>query len=174
MSNQTFIDKEQQYGAHNYKPLPVVLTRGEGIWVWDVGGKKYLDMLAGYSAVNQGHCHPRIVAAAKAQLERLTLTSRAFYNDQLGPFEEKLALLTGYDQVLPMNTGTEAVESALKLARKWGEKVKGIAKDKCKIITCANNFHGRTIGIISFSTDEQYRDGFGPMVTGFQIVPYGD
>lgn len=174
MNNQTFVDKERQYGANNYKPLPVVLTRGEGIWAWDTEGKKYLDMLAGYSAVNQGHCHPRIVAAAQAQINRLTLTSRAFHNDQLGPFAEKLALLTGFDRVLPMNTGAEAVESALKIARKWGEKVKGIAKDRCKIITCANNFHGRTIGIISFSTVEQYRDGFGPLTPGFVGVPHGD
>ena len=174
MSNQTFINKEQQYGANNYKPLPVVLTKGEGIWVWDTEGKKYLDMLAGYSALNQGHRHPRIVAAAKEQLERLTLTSRAFYNDQMGPFVEKLAQLAGYDRVLPMNTGSEAVESAIKLARKWGEKVKGIAKNHCKIITCANNFHGRTIAIISCSTEEQYKDGFGPLSPGFITVPYGD
>lgn len=171
---QELIDLAETYGAHNYHPLPVVLTKGEGVWVWDVEGKKYLDMLSAYSAVNQGHRHPRILQAVKAQLERITLTSRAFHNDQLGPFMEKITRLTGYDKFLPMNTGAEAVETALKAARKWGYLKKGVPDNQAEIIVAENNFHGRTITIISFSTEAQYRYGFGPFTPGFKVVPYGD
>ncbi len=171
---QEFIELAERYGAHNYHPLPVVLTRGEGVWVWDVEGRKYLDMLSSYSALNQGHRHPRVLAALKAQLERITLTSRAFHNDQLGPFMEKITRLAGYDKFLPMNTGAEAVETALKAARKWGYLKKGVPENQAEIIVAENNFHGRTITIISFSTEAQYRYGFGPFTPGFKIVPYGD
>ncbi len=171
---QELIELAERYGAHNYHPLPVVLTRGEGVWVWDVEGRRYLDMLSSYSALNQGHRHPRILAALKAQLERITLTSRAFHNDQLGPFMEKITRLTGYDKFLPMNTGAEAVETALKAARKWGYLKKGVPDDQAEIIVAENNFHGRTITVISFSTEAQYRHGFGPFTPGFKIVPYGD
>ena len=165
---------EEQYGAHNYHPLDVVIERGEGVWVYDVDGKKYLDCLAAYSAVNQGHCHPRIMQAVVEQVKRVTLTSRAFRNDQLPLLYKLLHDLTGYDMSLPMNSGAEAVETAVKAARKWGYTVKGIPKDQAEIIVCANNFHGRTTTIVSFSTDEQYRDGFGPLTPGFTVIPFGD
>ncbi|MDE1176650.1 MAG: ornithine--oxo-acid transaminase [Edaphobacter sp.] len=165
---------EDKYGAHNYKPLDVVVERASGCWVYDVEGRKYLDLLAAYSAVNQGHCHPRILAAMQQQAERVTLTSRAFRNDQLPLFLKELSELTGFEMTLPMNSGTEAVETAIKLARKWGYKIKGIPEGKAEIIVCENNFHGRTISIISFSTEEQYRDGFGPYLAGFKIIPFGD
>jgi ornithine--oxo-acid transaminase len=163
-----------QYSAHNYHPLPVVLERGEGVWVWDVDGKRYLDMLSGYSALNQGHRHPTIVAAARDQLDQLTLTSRAFHNDQMGPFLRELCDATGFDRALPMNTGAEAVETAIKMVRKWGYKVKGVAAGKAEIIVCENNFHGRTTTIVGFSSEEQYKDGFGPFTPGFKTIPYGD
>lgn len=165
---------EDRYGAHNYHPLDVVVTRGDGVWVWDVDGKKYLDCLAAYSAVNQGHCHPRILEAMLAQARRVTLTSRAFRNDQLPLLLEQLHALTGMDMSLLMNSGAEAVETALKAARKWGETVKGIPAGQAEIVACANNFHGRTISIVSFSTEAQYREGFGPFTPGFTIVPFGD
>jgi ornithine--oxo-acid transaminase len=169
-----YVGLEEQYGAHNYHPLDVVLERGEGAWVWDVEGRRYLDCLAAYSAVNQGHCHPRIVRALTEQAHRLALTSRAFRNDQLPLLLEKLHQLLGYDMALLMNSGAEAVETALKAARKWGYAVKGIAPDAAEIVTCANNFHGRTISIVSFSTEAQYRAQFGPMTPGFRVVPFGD
>jgi ornithine--oxo-acid transaminase len=165
---------EEQYGAHNYHPLDVVVHRAKGAWVWDVDGKKFLDCLAAYSAVNQGHCHPKILKAMQAQLKRVTLTSRAFRNDQLPVLYKKLHELTGFDMSLPMNSGAEAVETAIKAARKWGYKVKGIPENQAEIICAADNFHGRTTTIVSFSTDAQYRDGFGPFTPGFRIVPYGD
>lgn len=165
---------EDKFGAHNYHPLDIVIRKAEGVWVEDVEGNRYMDFLAAYSAVNQGHCHPRLVKVMKKQAARVTLTSRAFRNDQLPFFCEEVCALTGFAKVLPMNSGAEAVETALKAARKWGEKVKGIAKDQCEIIVCADNFHGRTTTIVSFSTDEQYRDGFGPFTPGFKIIPYGD
>jgi ornithine--oxo-acid transaminase len=168
------IAREALYGARNYKPLDVVLTRGEGVHVWDVDGARYLDCLAAYSAVNQGHCHPRILAAMMQQAQRLTLTSRAFRNDQLAPFYEELCALTNSHKVLPMNSGAEAVESALKLARKWGYTVKDVPDGKAEIIVCDNNFHGRTITIVSFSSDEGSRSGFGPFAPGFRMVPFGD
>jgi ornithine--oxo-acid transaminase len=171
---QDFIHLEEQYGAHNYHPLDVVIDRAQGCWVYDVEGKKYLDCLAAYSAVNQGHCHPRILDAMLEQAHKVTLTSRAFRNDQLPLLYKELHDLTGFDMVLPMNSGAEAVETAVKAARKWGHKVKRIPEGKAEIIVCANNFHGRTVTIISFSTDEQYRDGFGPFTPGFKIIPYGD
>jgi ornithine--oxo-acid transaminase len=163
-----------EYSAHNYHPLPVVLDRGEGVWVWDVEGKRYMDMLSGYSALNQGHRHPAIVAAATEQLDKLTLTSRAFHNDQMGPFLKELCEATGFERALPMNTGAEAVETAIKMIRKWGYKVKGVAPEKAEIIVCENNFHGRTTTIVGFSSEEQYRDGFGPFTPGFKLIPYGD
>ncbi|MCH7720043.1 MAG: ornithine--oxo-acid transaminase [Planctomycetes bacterium] len=163
-----------QYSANNYAPLPVVIARGQGCWVEDVEGKKYLDMLSAYSAVNFGHSHPEIVEAFVEQAKRLTLTSRAFQNDQFGPFCKEITELCGQDRVLPMNTGAEAVETALKTARKWGYQVKGVAPDKAEIICCEGNFHGRTITVISFSHDPQFKDGFGPFTPGFKVVPYGD
>jgi ornithine--oxo-acid transaminase len=169
-----YIALEEKYGANNYHPLDVVLTRGEGIWVWDVEGNKYLDFLSAYSAVNQGHCHPRIVQAILDQSRTLTLTSRAFRNDKLGLFYKKLAEISGMSKVLPMNTGAEAVETSIKAARKWAYTVKGVPKDKAEIIVCTDNFAGRTTTVISFSTEEQYKDGFGPLTPGFKIVPYGD
>ena len=169
-----FIELEERHGAHNYHPLDVVITRAEGAWVWDVEGKRYLDFLAAYSAVNQGHCHPRLVEVVRQQAERVTLTSRAFRNDQLGPFCEELTRLTGFHRVLPMNTGAEAVETAIKAARKWGYTVKGIPADEAEILVFAGNFHGRTTTIVGFSTDEDYRFGFGPFTPGFRILPYGD
>ena len=165
---------ENEYGAHNYKPLDVVIERAEGVWVYDVEGKRYLDCLAAYSAVNQGHCHPEIVRTLIEQATKVTLTSRAFRNDQLPLLYEELHKLTGFDMALPMNSGAEAVETAVKTARKWGYKVKGIPDGKAEIIVCANNFHGRTVTIVSFSTDEQYRDGFGPFTPGFKVISYGD
>ncbi|HHE05024.1 MAG TPA: aminotransferase class III-fold pyridoxal phosphate-dependent enzyme, partial [candidate division WOR-3 bacterium] len=173
-SSNDLMKIDETYGAHNYLPLPVVISKGEGVWVWDVEGKKYMDMLSSYSALNQGHCHPDIVNAAKKQLDSLTLTSRAFYNDKLPLFLKKVAELTGMEMVLPMNTGAEAVETALKAARKWGYYKKGIEKYNGEIIIAENNFHGRTITIISFSSEEQYRDGFGPFTPGFRMVPYGN
>jgi ornithine--oxo-acid transaminase len=172
--SETFIQMEEQYGAHNYHPLDVVIERGEGVWVYDVEGRKYLDCLAAYSAVNQGHCHPRIMQAVVDQVKRVTLTSRAFRNDQLPLLYKLLHDMTGYGMSLPMNSGAEAVETAVKAARKWGYTVKGIPRDRAEIIVCANNFHGRTTTIVSFSTDEQYRDGFGPLTPGFVVIPYGD
>ena len=169
-----FLALESAYGAHNYKPLDVVLTRGEGVWVWDVDGNRYLDCLSAYSAVNQGHCHPRILEAMVAQAGRLTLTSRAFRNDQLGPFYEELCALTGSHRALPMNSGAEAVESALKVARKWGYEVKGVPDGRAQIIVADGNFHGRTLAIVGFSTDEGSRRHFGPFAPGFTVVPYGD
>ena len=172
VSSTAIINLENKYGAHNYHPLPVVLSRGEGVYVWDVEGKKYYDFLSAYSAVNQGHCHPKIVDAMINQAKTLTLTSRAFYNDQLGPYEEYLTKYFGFDKVLPMNTGAEAVETALKLCRKWAYEVKGIAEHQAQIIVCDGNFHGRTTTIISFSNDENARKNFGPYTEGFIKIPY--
>ncbi|MEE8206803.1 MAG: ornithine--oxo-acid transaminase [Nitrospinaceae bacterium] len=174
MKTQEFINLENQFGAHNYKPLDVVLCRGKGIWVWDVEGRKYLDCLSAYSAVNQGHCHPRILKALKEQAEQLTLVSRAFRNDQLGPFYREICELTRSHTVLPMNSGAEAVESAIKAVRKWGYEVKQVPEDQAEIIVCANNFHGRTLTIVGFSTEEQYRKGYAPFTPGFKIIPFGD
>ena len=173
-SSRELIDLEDRYGAHNYHPLDVVLSRGEGVWVWDVEGNRYLDCLSAYSAVNQGHAHPRILAALVEQAGRLPLTSRAFRNDQLGPYYRELCELTGYERVLPMNTGAEAVETALKAARKWAHDVKGVPDGQAEIIACEGNFAGRTISIISFSSEPLYRAGFGPLTPGFTLVPYGD
>ena len=173
-TTQQIIDENETYGAHNYHPLSVVISEARGVWVYDVEGRRYLDCLAAYSAVNQGHCHPRLVATLKAQAERCTLTSRAFHNDQLGPFCRELAAFCGKEMVLPMNTGAEAVESALKLARRWGYEVKGIAADQAEIIVCDGNFHGRTTTIVGFSSEESYRRGFGPFTPGFKRIPYGD
>ncbi|MCA9987304.1 MAG: ornithine--oxo-acid transaminase, partial [Anaerolineales bacterium] len=174
MNSATYIALDEKYGAHNYHPLDVVIERAEGVWVYDVDGNRYLDCLSAYSAVNQGHCHPHIKAAALAQLEKVTLTSRAFRNDQMGPFLQKLSELSGYEMVLPMNTGAEAVESAIKVARKWGYEVKGVPAGQAEIIVCAGNFHGRTTTIVGFSTEAQYKAGFGPFTPGFVTVPYGD
>ena len=168
------IEKENKYGAHNYHPLPVVLERGEGVHVWDIDGKKYFDFLSAYSAVNQGHCHLKIVGAMLKQAQTLTLTSRAFYNDQLGPYEEFMTKYFYFDKVLPMNTGAEAVETALKICRKWAYEVKGIPENQAQIIVCENNFHGRTTTIISFSNDENARKSFGPFTEGFIKIPYDD
>ncbi|RZJ36700.1 MAG: ornithine--oxo-acid transaminase [Flavobacterium sp.] len=165
---------ENKYGAHNYHPLPVVLSKGEGVYVWDVEGKKYYDFLSAYSAVNQGHCHPKIVNAMVAQAQKLTLTSRAFYNDKLGPYEQFMSEFFGFDKILPMNTGAEAVETAIKLTRKWAYEKKGIAEHEAQIIVCDNNFHGRTTTIISFSNDENARKNFGPYTAGFVKIPYDD
>lgn len=169
-----YIGLEGRFGAHNYHPLPVVLAKGRGVFVWDVSGKRYYDYLSGYSALNQGHCHPKIVGAMIEQAQKLTLTSRAFYNNLLGLWEEKLTALFGFDKALPMNSGAEAVETALKLAKKWGYKVKGIAENQAKVITASDNFHGRTINIVSFSTDPTAREGFGPFVPGYVQVPYNN
>ncbi|MGB7540343.1 MAG: ornithine--oxo-acid transaminase [Anaerolineales bacterium] len=174
MQTQEYIRLENEYGAMNYKPLDVVLTRGQGIWVWDVDGNKYMDCLSAYSAVNQGHCHPKIAAVMKEQADKLTLTSRAFRNDQLGLFYKELCELTHSHTVLPMNSGAEAVESAIKAVRKWGYRERGVPDGKAEIIVCANNFHGRTITIVGFSTEEQYRDGYSPFTPGFKIIPFGD
>ncbi len=174
MTSKDYMNKEARYGAHNYHPLPVVLKKGEGVFVWDVEDKKYFDFLSAYSAVNQGHCHPKIIAAMTEQAKTLTLTSRAFYNDVLGEFEEYVTKYFGYDKVLPMNTGAEADETALKLARKWGYEKKGIPENEAKIIVCENNFHGRTITIISMSTDPDAYKGFGPYTPGFIKIPYND
>jgi ornithine--oxo-acid transaminase len=168
------IEDTERYSANNYQPLGVVIERGEGVWVWDVEGRRYLDMLSAYSALNQGHCHPAIVRAARAQLDRVTLTSRAFHNDQLGPFLRELCAATGYDQALPMNSGAEAVETAIKMVRKWGYQKKGVPDGQAEIIVCRNNFHGRTTTVVGFSSEVQYRDGFGPFAPGFKAVPFGD
>ena len=169
-----YIAIEDKHGAHNYHPLPVVLKKGEGVFVWDVNGKRYFDFLSGYSAVNQGHCHPDIIKALIEQASQLTLTSRAFYNDKLGEYEKCITSLFGYDKVLPMNTGVEAVETAIKLCRRWGYAVKGIAENQAKIIVCANNFHGRTTSVISFSTDPSSTKQFGPYTPGFEVIPYNN
>ena len=174
MNPQYYIRLEDKFGAHNYKPLDVVLHRGEGVWVWDVEGKKYMDCLSAYSAVNQGHCHPKIMSAMIEQSRKLTLTSRAFRNDQLGLLYKEICLLTNSHKILPMNSGAEAVETVIKAVRKWGYKIKGVTKDRAEIIVCENNFHGRTITIVGFSTDEHSRDGFGPFTPGFKIIPFGD
>lgn len=173
-STQYFLELEEKYGAHNYHPLPVALTKGEGVFVWDVEGKKYFDFLSGYSALNQGHCHPKIIAALVDQAQKLTLTSRAFYSDVLGKYEKYITQYFGYDKVLPMNTGVEAVETGIKLCRRWGYAVKGIAKDEAKIIVCENNFHGRTSTVISFSSDPASYNNFGPYMPGFIQIPYND
>ncbi len=174
MNSQEYIEIEEQYGAHNYHPLDVVITRGEGVWVYDVDGKKYLDCLSAYSAVNQGHSHPKILAALVEQAGKISLTSRAFRNDQLPLFYKELSELTGYEMSLPMNSGAEAVETALKIARKWAYQIKKVPRFQAEIITCAGNFHGRTITTISLSTEPLYRDDFGPFTPGFVSVPYGD
>ncbi len=174
MKTQDYIDLEETYGAHNYHPLDVVICRAEGVWMWDVEGTRYLDCLSAYSAVNQGHCHPRLCRALTEQAGRVALTSRAFRNDQLPLLEKELCELTGYEMVLLMNSGAEAVETALKAARKWGYMVKGVPTDRAEVIVCAGNFHGRTITIISFSSEPQYREGFGPFTPGFVSIPYGD
>ena len=174
MSADRSLEIETKLGAHNYKPLDVVLTRGAGVWVWDVDGNRYLDCLSAYSAVNQGHCHPKIGAALVEQARRLTLTSRAFRNDQLAGFYEDICALTNSHKVLPMNSGAEAVETAIKTVRKWGYEVKGVAPDRAEIVVCGNNFHGRTLAIVGFSTDPTARAGFGPFVPGFVTIPFGD
>ena len=169
-----YLDLERRLGAHNYKPLDVIISRGEGVWVWDTEGNKYLDCLSAYSAVNQGHCHPKILAAMIEQAQKLTLTSRAFRNDQLALFYQEVCALTNSHKVLPMNSGAEAVESAIKAVRKWGYETKGVAPGKAEIIVCSDNFHGRTLGVVSFSTDPAARTGFGPFVPGFKKIPFGD
>jgi ornithine--oxo-acid transaminase len=174
MKPQEYISLEDEYGAHNYKPLDVVLSRGEGIWVWDVAGNKYMDCLSAYSAVNQGHCHPKIMATMIQQAKMLTLTSRAFRNDQLGLLYKELCSLTNSHKILPMNSGAEAVETVIKAVRKWGYEVKGIPANQAEIIVCENNFHGRTITIVGFSTDKLSRQNFGPFTPGFKIIPFGD
>ena len=171
---EQYIQEADLFGAHNYHPLPVVIERAEGVWVWDVDGNKFLDMLSAYSALNQGHRHPAILAAARDQMEKLTLTSRAFHNDQMGAFLKELCEATGYEKALPMNTGAEAVETSIKMVRKWGYKVKGVAEGHAEIIVCENNFHGRTTTIVGFSSEAQYRDGFGPFTPGFRLIPYDD
>ncbi len=174
LSPAEYIQIEYELGAHNYKPLDVILSRGEGVWVWDIQGNRYLDCLAAYSAVNQGHCHPKIRDAMIEQAHRITLTSRAFRNDQLALLYDEVAELTGAHKVLPMNSGAEAVESAIKAVRKWGYEVKGVPADQAEIIVCANNFHGRTLGIVGFSTDPAARRNFGPFAPGFEVIPFGD
>ncbi len=170
----SYIDEADRFGARNYHPLPVVLERGRGVWVWDVEGRRYLDMLSAYSALNQGHLHPRIVDAARDQMQRLTLTSRAFHNDRMGPFLRQLCTLAGFERALLMNTGAEGVETAIKMVRKWGYQVKGIPADQAEIVVCDNNFHGRTTTVVGFSSEVEYRRGFGPFAPGFRSVPYGD
>jgi ornithine--oxo-acid transaminase len=174
MNTSDYVNLEEQYGAHNYHPLDVVIEKGEGIWVYDVDGNKFMDCLSAYSAVNQGHCHPRIVQAMVDQAQKLTLTSRAFRNDKLALFYQQICQLTGYDMVLPMNAGAEAVETAIKAARKWGYQVKGVEPDQAEIIVCDGNFHGRTTTIVGFSSEAQYKEDFGPFAPGFEIIPYGD
>ena len=174
MKTAQYIEIEERYGAHNYHPLDVVIKKAEGVWVEDAEGRRFIDFLAAYSAVNQGHCHPRLLKALRRQAGKVTLTSRAFRNDQLPLFCREICELTGFARVLPMNSGAEAVETAIKAARKWGEKVKGVPEGKGEIIACTDNFHGRTTTIVSFSTDKQYRDGFGPFTPGFKVIPYGD
>ncbi|WP_301108677.1 ornithine--oxo-acid transaminase [Sporosarcina sp.] len=172
--SERIIEQTEKFGAPNYIPLPIVVSEAEGVWVKDPEGNKYLDMLAAYSAVNQGHRHPKIIQALKDQADRVTLTSRAFHNDQLGPWYEKVAVLTGKNMVLPMNTGAEAVETAIKAARRWAYEVKGVAKDQAEIIACIGNFHGRTLGAVSLSSEAEYKRGFGPLLSGIKLVPYGD
>lgn len=172
--SQDLIKQTETYGANNYLPLPIVISKAQGIWVEDPEGNRYMDMLSAYSAVNQGHCHPKIIQALKDQADRATLTSRAFHNDQLGPWYEKVSKLTGKSRVLPMNTGAEAVETAIKTARRWGYDVKGVADNQAEIIACVGNFHGRTMGAVSLSSDDDYKRGFGPMLGGIKLVPYGD
>lgn len=174
MKTTSIIETTNRLGAHNYEPLPIVIERAEGVWVYDVDGNRYLDMLSAYSALNQGHRHPKIIDALIAQSQKVTLTSRAFHNDQLAPFYEKLTAMTGKAKVLPMNTGAEAVESAIKIARRWAYDVKGVATDQAEIIGCLGNFHGRTMGALSLSSEAEYQRGFGPMLSGFKNVPYGD
>jgi ornithine--oxo-acid transaminase len=174
MDSKHFIELDETYGAHNYHPLDVVVEKAEGVWVYDVDGNKYLDCLSAYSAVNQGHCHPAILQAATEQMHKVTLTSRAFRNDQMGPFLQALCELTGYEMALPMNTGAEAVETAVKAARKWGYEVKGIADNQAEIIVCEGNFHGRTTTIVGFSSEPSYKKNFGPFAPGFKLIPYGD
>ena len=171
---EDLLEDAERYSANNYESLDVVIERGEGAWVWDVEGRRYLDMLSSYSALNQGHRHPAIVRAARAQLDRVTLTSRAFHNDQMGPFLRELCAATGYDQALPMNSGAEAVETAIKLVRKWGYQKKGVRDGQAEIIVCSNNFHGRTTTVVGFSSEAQYREDFGPFAPGFKMVPFGD
>ena len=171
---QPVIDRECRYGANNYAPLPVVIKRGEGVYVWDDQDNRYLDMMSAYSAVSHGHCHPRLVAALREQAGKLNIVSRAFYTDKLGEFLERICKLTGFERALPMNTGAEAVETALKAARKWAYQVKGVEADKAEIIACTGNFHGRTIAIVGMSSEAQYREGFGPYPAGFKLVPFGD
>lgn len=173
-NTQQYIDLEEKYGAHNYHPLPVVLNRGEGVFVWDVEGKRYYDFLSGYSAVNQGHCHPKIIAALTAQAQKLTLTSRAFHSNLLGEYEKYITAYFGYDKVLPMNTGVEAVETALKLGRKWGYEVKKVEQDNAVIVICEGNFHGRTTGVISFSSDPTAKNNFGPFTPGYVAIPHNN
>ena len=173
-ATQHFIDIESKYGAHNYHPLPVVIKKAKGVFFWDVEGKRYFDFLSGYSAVNQGHCHPKVLEAMRRQSEQLTLTSRAFYNDQLGPYEQYITQYFGYDKMLPMNTGVEAVETALKLSRKWAYEKKGIPENQAKIIVCSENFHGRTLGVISYSTDPVAKNNYGPFLPGFEVIPFND
>ncbi|AIC96374.1 MULTISPECIES: ornithine--oxo-acid transaminase [Shouchella] len=175
MSKSTeIIKKTEQYGANNYHPLPIVISKAKGVWVWDAEGNRYLDMLSAYSALNQGHCHPKLIQTLKDQAERVTLTSRAFHNDQLAPFYEKVASLTNKEMILPMNTGAEAVETALKAARRWGYENKKIVTNKAEIIVCSNNFHGRTLAAVSLSSSEEYKRGFGPLLPGIKVIPYGD
>ena len=174
MNSQEYITLDERYAAHTYHPIEVVIERGEGAWVYDVEGRRYLDCLSAYSAVNQGHCHPRILEAATAQMHKVTLTSRAFYNDQLGPFLRELCELTGYEMALPMNTGAEAVETAIKIARKWGYQMKGVPDNQAEIIVCEGNFAGRTTTLISFSSEPQYKEEFGPLTPGFVTIPYDD
>ncbi|API91040.1 MULTISPECIES: ornithine--oxo-acid transaminase [Virgibacillus] len=174
LTSQQIIDQTQEYGAKNYHPLPVVISKAEGVWVEDPEGNRYMDMLSAYSAVNQGHRHPKIINALKEQADRLTLTSRAFHNDQLGPWFEKICKLTNKEMVLPMNTGAEAVETAIKAARRWAYDVKGVAENKAEIIACEGNFHGRTMTAVSLSSEAEYKRGFGPMLPGIKIIPYGD
>jgi len=174
MTGKDIMEMTEAYGAHNYHPLPVVLTKGKGIWVWDSDGKKYIDMLSCYSALKHGHRHLKLIKAVKEQLSKITLTSRAFYNEQLGPFCKELAELCNMEMVLPMNSGAEAVETAIKIARKWGYVKKGVRHYEAEIIVCENNFHGRTVTIVSFSTEPLYRDEFGPFTPGFKIILFGD
>jgi len=174
VKSQEYITLDERYAAHTYHPIEVVIERGEGAWVYDVEGRRYLDCLSAYSAVNQGHCHPRILEAATAQMHKVTLTSRAFYNDQLGPFLKELCELTGYEMALPMNTGAEAVETAIKAARKWGYQMKGVPDNQAEIIVCEGNFAGRTTTLISFSSEPQYKEEFGPLTPGFVMIPYDD
>jgi ornithine--oxo-acid transaminase len=173
-TNREYVEFTDRFSAQNYHPLPVVIKRGKGIWVWDVEDKKYLDMLSGYSALNQGHCHPKIASAMKQQADRLTLTSRAFHNDRMGEFLQKICTLTGFEKALPMNSGAEAVETAIKVARKWGYSKKKVKENSAEIIVCENNFHGRTTTIVGFSSEAQYRQGFGPFTPGFKMIPYND